>query len=56
MLEYVSEFLVFLRLNHIALCVQTAFCLFGQLWGFHLLVTVNPALIRSHNQDLYTLL
>ena len=56
MLEYVSEFLVFLRLDNILLSIQTAFCLFGQLWCFHLLVTVNPALIRSHNQDLYTLL
>ena len=56
MLEYVSEFLVFLRLDNILLSVQTAFCLFGQLWCFHLLVIVNPALIRSHNQDLCTLL
>ena len=54
MLEYMSEFLIFLRLSNIPLCVQTTFCLFSQLWCFHLLVIVNPALIRSHNQDLYT--
>ena len=51
-----SEFLIFLRLNNIPLCVQTTFCLFSQVWCFHLLVIVNPAMIRSHNQDLYTLL
>lgn len=58
MLEYVSEFLlVFLRLNHIPLCVQTTFCFIQSTLVLpSFLVTVNPALIRSHNQDLYTLL
>ena len=43
MLEQVSEFSSFLRLNNTPLHVETTLCLFICMGCFHLLATVNDA-------------